>query len=570
MIKVHVVAEWARLRAGARLEKQSKSKGKAKGRADKVFTSTKIPFYNQLLNACKLVGDDPSGLPAAVFVAAPERLLGKMAYLCLGKKRDLGAPSDPPVEVSPSVVDCLTKYDEIGKEAHFANLSSPGDINRLKHVLVCHGLSPIGDSILLLADLGRAHRVSWALGLPIRVMLADISWMSANRSIRQFESLTEKEIDTGLRVCLDKRRRLYEVVNAQTDLHEIAMYDRADAISRNKLEQISERYEALATALWGERTKQRLTPEDIKLITSPLDKAVFGHASLPGHMRAIGQFHKSLAVLETELRPHLEILRTIARQFHTLDEGVFTYFFAQYYAQDAYRGNGIKVAPISERKFDDPFDKHDDYFRAWGEGHSTTDVVSGQAADKTTRRLAAIYAPHYQVSNLKLLPYSPLSLDALRGEKKDHRQIVKRMIPIDQDTTRDNIVVCLKETPHTHRNRLIADIFSFVEMFMKVCGLPAVDAVCKEMKLADFEELLAGFPEIFKESILLEAGRDRSEGIAEVWDTWLLSAQNEPEPRYVPPHLLFFMLDDDDWDDGMFSQTALLVDLARRLYKTAT
>jgi hypothetical protein len=47
----------------------------------------------------------------------------------------------------------------------------------------------------------------------MQVMLADISWMSSNRSIRQFESLTPADIDTGLRVCLDKRKRLYEALS---------------------------------------------------------------------------------------------------------------------------------------------------------------------------------------------------------------------------------------------------------------------------------------------------------------------------------------------------------------------
>src|SRR5262249_3311111 len=129
----------------------------------------------------------------------------------------------------------------------------------------------------------------------------------------------------------------------------------------------------------------------------------------PEHMLAFSQFPEATSALESALEPHLGILRVIAKQFHTFDAEVFTYFFAQYYAQDDYRGSVIKVAPISEKRFDEPFDKLDAYFRAWGDGHSTSDILTGALQTKRTTPLAVAYLPQYVINGLRILPYTPLS-----------------------------------------------------------------------------------------------------------------------------------------------------------------
>jgi hypothetical protein len=160
----------------------------------RAYAALHQPFHEQLLDACIRVKDDPKAAPKSLFVALPERLLGKIAHVTAR-----GRPARLPSET----MDVLGRYNEVAKDCRFHNLESKESLQDIRSVLICHGLSPIGDSVALLAEIGRAFRAAWSTGWDMRVMLADISWMSSNRSIRQFTSLTSEELDTGLRVCLE-------------------------------------------------------------------------------------------------------------------------------------------------------------------------------------------------------------------------------------------------------------------------------------------------------------------------------------------------------------------------------
>ena len=576
MLNICKLAEWSRNRVRTRTQEVNPAELNTRA-----YAATHQPFHKRLLDACKLVSDSPKSVPEALFIALPERLLGKCAYLCMGKSRKPSgeALASRPEEITDGMIESLKEDDEEGQKAQFVNLESPDHLQHMKHVLICHGLSPIEDSVLLLADLGRAYRASRVLALEMQVMLADISWMSSNRSIRQFPTITNKDVDTGLRVCLDKRTRLYDAVGIQYKRHEIVRYDTAKKISGKKLEQISSRYLELARVLWGEKAVGRLEHEKVKQISQQLDRIPLRpNDGVPWHINTLGQFPGVLASVEEKLKPHLEILRVIAKQFSSFDEEVFTYFFAQYYAQDNYRGSVLKIAPESEKTFDEPFDKLDSYFRAWGEGHSTTDILSGSySPNKTPKPLSVVYLPQYSIGSLSVLPYTPLSLDALRQEVKDHNLIKDRLIMLEE-LELDKVALAveknqslLAETSTVKRNRMLGDVASFIMLCVSQGHAEKIEEGCLKLGYASFDDLLAKFSAILPSCLAREMEAERSEDIESLWlTTWLENVQVEQQPDYIPFHLYFYMLDNSDLSPESLKAGASLLALAQLMYMFLT
>lgn len=562
MINLYNLAKLSRLRASERI----KDKSRVKDQSSRVYAVTSQPFDDRLIDACKRVADKPSVLKDVDFISLPERLIGKLVYLTIGKTRSEKVNPDISSVISENDITYLKTIDVEGQDAQYKNLDSSTVFNHIKQILICHGLSPIGDSILLLSDLGRCCRYSLLSGLPMNVMLADISWMSSNRSIRQFNSITEATIDTGLRVCLDKRRRLYESLKITTDLREITPYERANTISYNKLKLISNNYISLAKMLWDITTEEPLTFDKVKIIANYLDN--YGRTSaLPNALSVLSQFPNALASLERELKPHLEIIRTIAKQFNSLNDEIFKYFFAQYYAQQVYRGNSIKIAPISEKKFDEPFDSLDLYFQAWGEGHSTVDMLLKQTSLKKSAELSAIYLPQYQLGTRFYLPYSPLSLDALKFPEKDHNIILQNIICIDNDNFEEHhIKDILKLTPVYNRNRLIADLYSFVFYCIKIWSFPLVNDVLKEVIKLDFKKFIDSSPEILKNSILQELDLNDHSSFQEMWSAWLKTIEIDEVPSYLPANIFFLLQTNSDWDEKFYSWAINLIKISKALY----
>lgn len=566
MIDLNKSAAWATQRATAAAAESRKSKTKNLNRSKKWAAQHQL-FHERVIDACRRVPANPNGVPDTVFIAAPEHLMAKVAYLNLGS-RNANSRSNggvAPDGVTQAMRDILGDFDAEGKNVTFANLAHD-NVGTLKFVLVAHGLSPISDSLLLLADLGRAFRIGRALGLPVRCMLADISWMSSNRSIRQFESLTEAEVDTGLRVCLDKRRRLYEGLGVATDLRKIARFDQSGKISGRKLKVIGERYQDLARTLWGDDVSGRLDREHVRRITKPLVRSEIVDENLPDAMRVLGQFPGVLNALEVKLKPHLEILRSVSKQFSSFDSEVFTYFFAQYYAQDTYRGQALKVAVESERKFDEPFDELDEYFQAWGEGHTTTELMLGEYEPRKTSPLSAIYLPHYRMGQWRVLPYTPLSLDALHRCRNDHVCIEEGLLCLDHVESDEKVAAVLMATPIMHRNRLLADLMSFVLHCDSHLGRQAVEQTCQHYVKIGFVELLEAGPPLLATSVEQEVELENAATVADVWLTWLKNLQTETNPSYTPPHIRMLLADADDWTSGYAAWATKLVTLTQGLY----
>jgi hypothetical protein len=110
----------------------------------RAFLALNQLFHVRLVDACKKAGDTPDFMDPAVFIALPERLMARTAHLCVDKSRRLG---DLESTLTPSMLECLTSYAGEEKDAQFINFDSAVKTEAVRNVLLCHGLSPVGDSI---------------------------------------------------------------------------------------------------------------------------------------------------------------------------------------------------------------------------------------------------------------------------------------------------------------------------------------------------------------------------------------------------------------------------------------
>lgn len=261
MLSLSNLAEITRLKASARLVKEKLNRNE---NWSKMYVSENKSWTDRLLESSNIINYTVDKL---ILVALPEFLFQEIVQVSVGK---IHKKSMKPHELSDEDMSVLKGFVKSSKECILSNFPSPKNSVKLEKILLCHGLSPVGDSIALLADLGRVFRISQVLNLPIKLMLADISWMKFNRSIKQMCSLSENDIDLGLRICLDKRLRLYKNLKLQIDTKEIAMYPRLNAIDGQELKRLSCKYVKLAKALWGEPVAGKLSPTILKTINKPL------------------------------------------------------------------------------------------------------------------------------------------------------------------------------------------------------------------------------------------------------------------------------------------------------------
>lgn len=572
MISIHELASIAN-------ERQKSSVGKQENAPEwaKIYSTTYTTFSKRLLHACKVQNDDPKGIEDEIFISHPERLFSKLSYLSVGdlrQKKNLSKYQETNSNLDESQIELVNDYLKLNDNCEFSNLSVRGEVESITNVLIAHGLSPVSDSIALLADIGRATRTARCFNLKVEVLLADISWMSSNRSIRQFNSLSQEDIDNGLRICLDKRRRLYDSLEFTSKIKEITTYPRKNKIYFNKLVTISKYYKSLATELWGHDTIGSLGIDSIKRISKPLYNLSSNDDSLPQHMKIFSQFPGVLKKMEEGLEDHLEILRSIAKHFNSFDEEIFTYFFAQYYAQEEFRGNSLKISPISETKFDKPFDELDKYFKTWGEGHSLNELLaSGVKNISSDKRLSAIYLPQYQIGSFEILPYASLSKDISRHESKDHNIIKTELFCLDYEQDDITLNDIIQKTPIIHRNRIFADLSSFILYCNTVFGDEFINSISRKICNKNINEVYSLINPKFKKIFDQELNSYKSQNLKNVWNTWVSNLESETQDNfiYIPLHIYILLLDKNDWsNESVVNSYLWTIKICTEIYRNIT
>ena len=140
-------------------------------------------YHERLTRSCLGLGQNSELNDSlyALATAIPEGLMSKMYLMGWGNARNQKESRTTPPELMKS-------YFENFADSYNA-VKAPSIVEKIKNCeinksLICHGLSPESDTILILAELGRSVRLSKALGLnTIEILLADISWIKYNRSI---------------------------------------------------------------------------------------------------------------------------------------------------------------------------------------------------------------------------------------------------------------------------------------------------------------------------------------------------------------------------------------------------
>jgi len=555
MLDLRAAAKKARERVNTRLVEASELKRPPSLSAAAVQRQS--DFKTQLLESLRRSGDErggPSPAPDALFLAFPEKLLSRWAYLAFGPLRRAKGQAADPADIPDFPV--WSRWEALATETKLTNFAS----TNIKGVFIGHGLSPTWDSTFLLADIGRASRASRALGVPVHAMLADVTWMSYNRSVRRF-GLSEDSIEDGLRVCLDRRRRLYTAFGIQHTVHPILSYPQKGTIHSEKIKLIAKRYEELTLSLWGRAVFNSdipLSNEQVATISRPLIHSLGPESPL----HTLSRFPGTLNSLEAALKPHLDIIRTLANRFRYLSLETFSYYFAQYYAQTSYRGAFVKVCAVSERDFDEPFDELDESFRSWGEGHEV-EISQSTAKKKRRNRMAGIYLPHYHIGTWRTLPYSPLSLDSLVRSNGDIENVMANMLLLADHDERAvdkaaRLVRATKDADFIHLNRVCSDIVSLLASYSGAGGSNLIVEACRGAGVESLDDILSVLDENLPRWFAIEAeyGSDWSA----LWLGWLSIIESDREVDYAPTHLVIACKTADDWsDEAVLAAAKLLV-----------
>lgn len=529
-------------------------------RASLAVVQRQRSFRSQLFDALKKQGTSkgPLNVPDQLFVALPEKLLEKWCYVSFGSPRS-GGSDRVSADADAEMIREWNEWKVSGEQCHLRKL----DAGLPKRILLTHGLSPIEDTTLLLADLGRGVRVASGLQAKASVMVADTTWMSHNRSIRKFD-LSDDDIEKGLVLCLDRRQRLYKSLRLEHRVHSILGYEEEGEINGDTLERIVDRYRSLVGLLWGPGVWDAAEPLDndqVQRLTAPLGRSL----ALDSPLRELTQFPGGIEAIERGLGAHLDVLKTLAKRFRHLNSEVLSYYFTQYYAQAGYRGTFLKVAVISEKDFDEPFDELDSCFSAWGVGHKIS-RADGQGRENPG--LSGVYLPQYRVNGWSSLPYTPLSSDALK--QSDLRcDVVRKHLPMINDQDPEKIKDLLSGTLRQSipdLNRIVFDLLSFVSHVHRERGR-AVLGDAQGIAQCELNQALAALgaePLVFAFGVESEEKRHSETGaqLGELWASWLDTLGATDATEYTPSHLLVASLTRTDWNDRRLAAATSIVRLA--------
>jgi hypothetical protein len=512
MLSIYWLAEWAQRRAQTRITRAEK-RGAHNGAMVNALT---VPHSEQLLAATIKNGPgrlDPDWIN--MFLALPERLLSTLTIPVGNLRRE----NDAPPALEPSI-DLLTHLQNGAIDLTCANLSEETP-DHIENVLLCHGLSPTEDSLVLLAELGRSMRLGATLDLGVEVMLLDWDWQLLNRSTRQLQSLDAEQIRTGLIAKQQQRLSLYQNLGFRVHLV---------SLDHCVLDQIVRRFHHIAVRLWNVPTSGMLTKEEVKRICE------------------IGTEHYN---------SDIELIRYVAKQFVSLDADVFKYLIGQFWSQVPLHAHSLKVAAESEWKFDEAFEKLFTSFLSCEMGN-----VSRNGADLNAL-VARIYAPQYRIGNLRQLSYTPFSLDMMKVKElvANHKLLGTYTISIDAPCDRSHITALLQKTPLLERNRLLADVSSFVIYSGRRLGAAVADDLCRA------EALFGMVAPVVATGYLAERQKTSGQTLRAMLKAWRDDATRNPTPVSVPVHLYFSLLERCDWTEDLYETAACICELAITLYR---
>jgi hypothetical protein len=326
-----------------------------------------------------------------------------------------------------------------------------------------HGLSAEGDSIALLADLGRVLRLGAALQARKRqVVVAGPNW--AGYSAAAIKSGAPGRL---LNDNLRWRKRIYQLCGFNG---EIEVWDHVNsgsstgpAIDADKLDARIRSAIGLAKHLVGNAFSQGSfdaaelakleawlacadgrTAENLKnLGVVDNDQCILKDKWLTEQaIRAVArEWREDIVILSSVAGYFIESLSGVHSRFEKALEAGLKYLLSQVDMQSSKRGS-LKVGPETEVRFDTPFNE------------------LGGVGDP----LATVYFRHYQFGDTRVLPYTALSIDLSRSTSENETGL-DRIIMIsdvnEPDKAKIKIAAILRKTNRLERANLLADLTSF-------------------------------------------------------------------------------------------------------------
>lgn len=371
--------------------------------------------------------------------------------------------------------------------------------------MLIQSLNPFGnDTIVLMASLGQFLRNAWVQGhADAPVLVTGPSWARRNKSVRN-AALGPLEAERALGENLRGRQALCELAGLTAIVCNIAdrpHYLRERTVSEQQLWEPAVRLKVLVRTFWPELYDKPLSEaERARVLHAPFGAWL---TECPEHLRReqveqvavrlptaegsdlLALFPSLRDALPSALAPYLHALGNIALHQGWLSNDYFYYFWAQMHFQGPEFRDYLKIAPISERRFDDPmFEIRPD-----------------------DCRMDALYLPHYMLGKSRLLPYSTEHIDLAGRPADEIAAMIVTLRECAQDGAAAKLHGLLLRTPPIEVSRLFVDVLCFYALGLRrhgveVAGLDAQIAELDERLARSLDAAIAGGPAALREQAL--------------------------------------------------------------------
>ncbi|MCG8096643.1 MAG: hypothetical protein JAZ17_23980 [Candidatus Thiodiazotropha endolucinida] len=316
------------------------------------------------------------------------------------------------------------------------NLGAGDHPSTLDGIVSCHALSPMGDTINFLADLGRNARISVTLGKEFHIMLADRDWTRLNWVVQDYgeHNLTRSE---------DWRKSVYKSIGGQVHVSNL---DNSGHTKRRVIESLASSYTELSRALFGkDNIGKRIENEKAKELVSGF---TFSTKTEPSICLLKND------IVDKNIGKEFRVIKQLMDNLKRVDESTFTYYFAQRYHQYRYN-NYLKLAVRSERNFDIPF----------------FEIDSSEDKDKLGITKAIYFKDYILGLNGEtneeefVIPYYFPSGSLYQDSNKLDEYLLK-VIMLDDYEDEQKFVRIFDRMRYPHNARLASDYLSFIHMYL--------------------------------------------------------------------------------------------------------
>jgi len=224
------------------------------------------------------------------------------------------------------------------------------------------------------------------------------------------------------------------------------------------------------------------------------------------------------------------------------------------------------------RDFDEPCDELDNCFSSWGE-QEVPKISNFKPLTRAKQRLTAVYLPQYRLGGWELLPYTALSLDAVK-QNSDGLDGVRKNVVFLADTWDDSaskirrlVDATAARTP-VELSRIVAGLVSFLAHLASAADMTRiVDECAAGIDGSAMAELLDDITKGLSDSYSIEAEAKSDLGALSLSRLDALGAGQNV--IYTPSHILICSMTKEDWTPCSREAAARIIgvccSIARRL-----